>query len=229
MPRVEEINRYYNRDTYFTSAVNILSKSNKTSKSNDSRRKRLNAGAYNLNILENQLHGTELTEDLIEEKNSMKRLMEIDTENFNENSRVDLPKTGLSFDYQTTRLPISLSSKPANATTVNAAASGTTTAGENSTVGSSNRIKIKQSYVTPVRKILSSRRTLTNYMDEIDERFHSVLYGIVSKRTRNFIVPNKKLCSICGDASPGSCVKCGSRVCSVQCSVVHNETRCSGY
>lgn len=203
--KVEEINKFYNRDVYFTSSVNLLSKS-KVVKNNDSRRKRLTPGSYNLSLLENQLHGTELTEDLIEEKNSNKRLLEIDTENFNENSRIDLPKTGIDFQYQKSRTLVSLSSKTNN-----------------------SDIKIKQSYLTSVRKILSSRRTYNNYMDEMNEKFHSILYGLISKRTRNFIVPNKKLCSICGDSSPGSCVKCGSRICSVKCSTIHNETRCTGY
>ena len=36
----------------------------------------------------------------------------------------------------------------------------------------------------------------------------------------------RKFCSVCGDASKYTCVRCGSRFCCNRCYAVHTETRC---
>lgn len=36
----------------------------------------------------------------------------------------------------------------------------------------------------------------------------------------------RKFCSVCGDLSPYTCTRCGSRYCSLKCMAVHAETRC---
>ena len=40
------------------------------------------------------------------------------------------------------------------------------------------------------------------------------------------IRPMRYFCSVCGQKAGYTCVRCGTRFCSVKCSVVHNETRC---
>jgi zinc finger HIT domain-containing protein 1 len=202
MSFVEEISpNSYNRDVYFTSSVNLPSRAKQRATQDNKPRKRLAAGSYNLANIESHLHGTALTEDLVEEKNSIKRFNELDTENYNENARIDLPKLGIKFDYP--RFPHRAPTNP--------------------------RLKQKQSAMHQVRKTLSSRRGLANYLDE-DERNATIIFNKVSrKKNTMMMVPNKKLCSICGDNAPGSCVRCFSRVCSVKCSNVHNETRCPNF
>lgn len=36
----------------------------------------------------------------------------------------------------------------------------------------------------------------------------------------------RKFCSVCGSMSPYTCTRCGSRFCSVRCSIIHTDTRC---
>lgn len=36
----------------------------------------------------------------------------------------------------------------------------------------------------------------------------------------------RKLCSVCGDRSSYTCVRCGTRFCCIKCYVVHTDTRC---
>lgn len=226
MHSIEEIHniQYYDKDSYFTSSINVKSrskrpnsaidnttptatnnnssfKSNKSSSSNSgNQRKRLATGAYNLNALENQIHGTAPTEETAEYKSSMKRFQELDRENYND-ARFDLPKT-IHFQY-------------------------------NKYPASKDRVKpkVKGNAYTQLRKVLNSRRSLANHMDELDDATRSVILSyIVTKPSRDsVVVMKKKLCSICGDSSPSSCVYCGLRVCSVKCSNVHKETRCSNY
>ncbi|KAA8494632.1 Zinc finger HIT domain-containing protein 1 [Porphyridium purpureum] len=38
--------------------------------------------------------------------------------------------------------------------------------------------------------------------------------------------PARRICSVCGFQAPYTCVRCGSRFCTVQCGVTHDETRC---
>lgn len=203
MSFVEEIiPAYYNKDAYFTSSVSAPSRSkHKLATQESKNRKRLAPGSYNLATIESNVHGTALTEDLVEAKNSIKRFNELDRENYNENARIDLPKVGFKFDYP--RYPQVKQKYP--------------------------KMKQKQSAMQHVRKVLTSRRGLANYLDE-DERFATILFNKVSrKKNTMLVVANKKLCSICGDNAPGSCVRCFARVCSVKCSSVHNETRCPNY
>ncbi|CCH43039.1 Vacuolar protein sorting-associated protein [Wickerhamomyces ciferrii] len=209
MTLVEEINPRIDRDSYFTSSINLPSKSKHRPTSEDFRpRKRLAPGTYNLATIESNLHGTGLTEDLVETKNSLKRFEELDKENYNDTAKIELPKNGMNFEYT------KFEANQLNSEHLKFGPKGG---------------KLKQGSTTQIKKILASRKTLTNYLDE-DDKTTSILFNLVSKKKNlQFLVPNKKLCSICGDNSPGSCVRCNSRVCSVKCSTVHNETRCSNY
>ncbi|QPG74229.1 hypothetical protein FOA43_001554 [Brettanomyces nanus] len=77
-----------------------------------------------------------------------------------------------------------------------------------------------------VRRLLNSKKTWSNYLDELDKKE-------VRKLNRLEVRPNisrtKKLCTICGNISWSSCTKCGARVCSVKCMGMHKETRCTNF
>lgn len=40
------------------------------------------------------------------------------------------------------------------------------------------------------------------------------------------VKPSRHFCSVCGFEAPYTCVRCGSRFCSVRCGTIHGETRC---
>lgn len=77
-----------------------------------------------------------------------------------------------------------------------------------------------------VKRILNSKKTWSNYQDEISKKQ-------LRQMRRLEVPPNvertKKLCTICGNISNTSCIKCGARVCSVKCTTVHKETRCTQF
>lgn len=91
--------------------------------------------------------------------------------------------------------------------------------------------KVKVGLTANTRRILGSRKNVSNYLDEADDRFHKVLKSLevpfdYSNQAR---YKWKKLCTICGDNAPSSCTKCGARYCSAKCGLTHDETRCSNY
>lgn len=71
-----------------------------------------------------------------------------------------------------------------------------------------------------VRKLLSSRKTLRNYLDEIGSD-HYVTAGLP-----NYSYPARKLCSMCGYWAAYHCYRCGSVYCSLACDSLHKEARC---
>ena len=71
-------------------------------------------------------------------------------------------------------------------------------------------------------------RSLKDWVEEADleqlpPEVPSYLTGAVGPPTTT---AQRKFCSVCGDASRYTCVRCGSRFCCNRCSVVHTETRC---
>lgn len=80
-----------------------------------------------------------------------------------------------------------------------------------------------------VKRFLVSKKTWSNFSDEIPKSQMRLIHNSGSL----VVVPNstqiKKLCTICGGLSYSSCIKCGSRVCSVKCQKIHDETRCTQY
>lgn len=72
------------------------------------------------------------------------------------------------------------------------------------------------------RKILASRKTLSNLQDDDPEAVADVetILAMESK------YPDVYLCSICGYESKYLCTKCGYRYCSMACDETHKETRC---
>lgn len=200
---VEELARNADRSVYFTSSINVTSRKQKASSGQENRRKRPTPGTYNLSNIETNLHGTGLTEDLQTTKNDLKRFQELDKENYND-TKIDLPKIGLNFEYK--RFP-----------------------GFDRVQQGPKGGRLKTGANASTKKILASRKMLSNYLDE-DERQASIQFNLVSKKQLKLLmVPPKKLCSICGDNAPSSCTRCLARICCVKCSRIHNESRCTNY
>ncbi|PRT53562.1 SWR1 complex subunit vps71 [Wickerhamiella sorbophila] len=72
------------------------------------------------------------------------------------------------------------------------------------------------------RRILASRRTLANHLDD-DQ---SATQKFLSMAARPSPYPSRPKCSICGYFSNAVCIRCGARYCSLACMNVHTETRC---
>lgn len=72
------------------------------------------------------------------------------------------------------------------------------------------------------RKILASRKTLSNLLDD-DPQGARLLSDLVVRPPK---YPVKTLCSICGYQGVYSCTKCGLKYCSLACDLTHKETRC---
>lgn len=72
------------------------------------------------------------------------------------------------------------------------------------------------------RKILASRKTLSNLMDD-DPQGARMLSDLIVAPSK---YPVKNLCNICGFHGKYSCVKCGLKYCSLACDLTHKETRC---
>lgn len=72
------------------------------------------------------------------------------------------------------------------------------------------------------RKILASRKTLSNLMDDDPQGARS-LSDLAVQPSK---YPVKNLCGICGFHGIYSCVKCGLKYCSLTCDLTHKETRC---
>ena len=77
-----------------------------------------------------------------------------------------------------------------------------------------------------VRRILNSKKTWTNYLDEIDKQELRELRALEARPT---VERTKNLCTICGNISSSRCIKCGARVCCLKCMQVHQDTRCTSF
>ncbi|CAR28028.1 hypothetical protein ZYGR_0N05160 [Zygosaccharomyces rouxii] len=81
--------------------------------------------------------------------------------------------------------------------------------------------------VVALKKTLSSRRPLQNYWDTLDQVNKSIIYHNVTNKKFFKVLPFITICSVCGGYdSISSCVQCGSKICSLRCFNLHNETRC---
>lgn len=257
MAFVEEINlKSYNPDVYFTS-VNASGPSGRnritktTAASGVRNNKRVN---YSLSDLEAKIYAQKnggssdvftssaitttssaldrySTQELLR---SRKRFMELDTENVQDIK--DVPYlmssvTGISKD----RIDSS-------------SGSGSGTAGS-SNVNRSHRNKFElpknielmyrstkppavkkksTNRIVALKKTLSSRRPLTSYLDALDQANRSIIYNNVYNKKFFKVLPVITICSICGGYnSISGCVRCGSKVCSLRCFNLHNDTRCT--
>lgn len=80
-----------------------------------------------------------------------------------------------------------------------------------------------------VKRLLVSRKTWSNYVDEISKSQMKLIHHNGSLVVKPNSMQIKKLCSICGGLSYSSCIKCMSRVCCVKCQKIHDETRCTQF
>lgn len=71
-----------------------------------------------------------------------------------------------------------------------------------------------------VRKILASKKTYQNHMDENDNSAY------LSAALGSSAYPPRSFCSICGYWGKYKCGRCGLSNCSQACEVTHKETRC---
>lgn len=81
-----------------------------------------------------------------------------------------------------------------------------------------------------VKRLLISKKTWTNFVDELNK---SEMKLVSNGNSPLEVKPNalqlEKLCTICGGVSYSSCIKCSTRVCSIKCQHIHDETRCTHF
>ncbi|KAK9466263.1 hypothetical protein V1512DRAFT_264234 [Lipomyces arxii] len=73
-----------------------------------------------------------------------------------------------------------------------------------------------------VRKILTSKKVLSNMFDEDDAAAREYSAAAVGPS----VYPARHLCSVCGYWGFVTCIRCGARYCSLACEDTHRETRC---
>mmetsp|Transcript_23392 Transcript_23392/g.24038 ORF Transcript_23392/g.24038 Transcript_23392/m.24038 type:complete len:155 (+) Transcript_23392:40-504(+) len=73
----------------------------------------------------------------------------------------------------------------------------------------------------PQRKIRDLDRIIDSQL--ISPYSESNFVGILAQPS---LYPPRHFCSVCGNCSNYSCVRCGSRFCSIKCNNHHKETRC---
>lgn len=81
-----------------------------------------------------------------------------------------------------------------------------------------------------VKRIVISKKTWSNYVDELNKsELKLITNGVSPLEVKPNTLQLEKLCTICGGVSYSSCIKCSARVCSVKCQNIHNETRCTHF
>lgn len=78
-----------------------------------------------------------------------------------------------------------------------------------------------------LKKILTIKRPLHFYIESMNQSDKSVILHNVYNKKYFKVLPLMIICSICGgfDGISG-CVKCGDKICSLNCFNIHKETRC---
>ncbi|CAL9729657.1 vacuolar protein sorting-associated protein 71 [Monosporozyma unispora] len=78
-----------------------------------------------------------------------------------------------------------------------------------------------------LKKILTVRRPFHVYVDSMNQADRSMILQNVYNKKYFKVLPLMTICSICGGFdSISGCVKCGDKICSLNCFNLHNETRC---
>lgn len=91
-------------------------------------------------------------------------------------------------------------------------------------------VKRKNNANAVVKRFLISKKTWTNFNDELNKsELRLITNGISPLELKPNTLQLEKLCSICGGVSYSSCIKCTARVCSIKCQNIHNETRCTQF
>lgn len=71
------------------------------------------------------------------------------------------------------------------------------------------------------RKVLISKKTLTNYLDEAQAAGFVPLPEPAPSRH-----PPRHFCAVCGNFGTYSCQRCGTHYCTIPCETTHRETGC---
>lgn len=78
-----------------------------------------------------------------------------------------------------------------------------------------------------LKKILTIKRPLHFYIESMNQSDKSVILHNVYNKRYFKVLPLMIICSICGGFdSISGCVKCGDKICSLNCFNIHKETRC---
>ncbi|EDO14865.1 hypothetical protein Kpol_363p5 [Vanderwaltozyma polyspora DSM 70294] len=248
-PLVEEINwRTYNPNVYFTSIDGPSTRSNRVSKktANASASRSTKRVNYSLADLEARLYTasnenedgkdndqTSSNSGMLAEKyteaqiiQSKKRFMELDTENFSEQSEVPgllSSLTGISKDNIESSSGGGSNIRHKNKFDIpkNLDLSYRSTKPTSTKRKNTNRI-------VALKKILTSRRTFQSYADTLDKVNKQIIFNNVYNKKFLKVLPLIIICSVCGGTNGISgCVSCGDKLCSVGCFKLHNDTRCS--
>lgn len=87
-----------------------------------------------------------------------------------------------------------------------------------------------KSKATLIKKILSSKRSLSSYIEGLDRLNFKIIFKNVYNKRFFKVLRLMNICSNCGNSSNLSqCKKCHGKICnSVNCYILHSETRCDG-
>lgn len=250
---VEEINKKtYDPNVYYTSADPAATSRprNRISKSNTSTRstKRVN---YSLADLENRLFNQQRESN---EESSTSTVSESNSnmlDRFTQKEIIQSKRRSLELDMENQKdileVPSLLSAMTGiNRNKIDASNSLNAEGDTSSSVRHKNKIEVPRtislSYrstkppvpkrkntnrIVALKKTLSSKRTLQSYLDTLDQVNRSIIYHNVSNKKFFKVLPVITICSVCGGYdSISSCVHCGSKICSLKCFNLHNETRC---
>lgn len=174
--------------------------SSKTGSNQGPARSKRNVATTNFGIRSRQTDGA------TKQRAIKRRIAELERENYNEQHlRFEVPKV----DYFTAPSQQGTPTAP-----------GTT---QGHSKRRSSKMNVLKSGATPAtRKILASRKTLANLIDD-DPAGAQALSELCTGPSK---YPLKHLCNICGFKGKYSCMRCGLRYCSLKCDYTHKETRC---
>ncbi|EEB05523.1 Swr1 complex subunit Vps71 [Schizosaccharomyces japonicus yFS275] len=77
-----------------------------------------------------------------------------------------------------------------------------------------------RSFPITIRRILTSKKTFVNYVDETPDNKYQNCVSRPSKRAP------RRFCGVCGYWGVYACQNCGIGYCSKDCETVHLDTRC---
>ncbi|CCK68792.1 Vps71p KNAG_0B03500 [Huiozyma naganishii CBS 8797] len=82
--------------------------------------------------------------------------------------------------------------------------------------------------IASLKKIMLTKRPLNTYLDMMNQVDRSIILQNLSNKKYFKVLSLITICSICGGFdSISGCVKCGDKICSLNCFTLHNETRCT--
>ncbi|KAL6940726.1 hypothetical protein ACO0QE_004639 [Hanseniaspora vineae] len=99
-----------------------------------------------------------------------------------------------------------------------------------SKVHNNRSVNTNKNKTTLMKKILSSKRSLSSYIEGLDRLNFKIIFKNVYNKRFFKVLRLMNICSNCGNSSNLSqCIKCHGKICnSVNCYILHGETRCDG-